>query len=118
MAGAGAKPFVDKKLAQRKVLLFSKTTSPACKTIKEIMTGYGLKFPKYEVVEIENRQDCNQIENYFQILCLTDRRDVSELSYLFFFIQLKYIHVLRKKYKESMMVWPVFCMTKSNNCQL
>jgi len=73
---AGAKPFVDKKLTQRKVILFSKTTSPACKTIKEVLDGYGLKFPKYEVVEIENRQDCNQIENYFQILCLTDRRDV------------------------------------------
>lgn len=73
---AGAKPFVDKKLAQRKVFLFSKTTSPACKTIKGVLEGYGLKFPNYETVEIETRQDCNQIENYFQILCLTDRREV------------------------------------------
>lgn len=76
MAGAGAKPFVDKKIEQRKVLLFSKTSSPACKSIKEILSGYGLMFPNYEVVEIEARQDCNQIENYFQILCLTDRREV------------------------------------------
>lgn len=76
MAGAGAKPFVDKKIEQRKVLLFSKTSSPACKSIKEILSGYGLQFPNYEVVEIEARQDCNQIENYFQILCLTDRREV------------------------------------------
>lgn len=76
MAGAGAKPFIDKKLSQRKVILFSKTHSPACKSVKEILGSYGLKFPNYEVVEIESRQDCNQIENYFQILCLTDRREV------------------------------------------
>jgi len=73
---AGAIPFVDNKLKQRKVLLFSKTFSPSCKEIKEILDGYGLKFPHYECVEIEARQDCNQIENYFQVLCLTDRRDV------------------------------------------
>lgn len=76
MAGAGAKPFIDKKLLQRKVLLFSKKTSPACISVKEILNSYGLKFPNYEVVEIECRHDCNQIENYFQILCLTDRREV------------------------------------------
>ncbi|XP_060564169.1 uncharacterized protein LOC132723463 [Ruditapes philippinarum] len=79
MAGAGAKPFIDKKLLQRKVILFSKTYSPACTTAKEILGSYGLKFPNYEVVEIEARQDCNQIENYFQILCLTDRREVPQL---------------------------------------
>jgi hypothetical protein len=28
------------------------------------------------VVEIEKRQDCSQIENYFQILCLSDTREV------------------------------------------
>ncbi|XP_053380617.1 uncharacterized protein LOC128548931 [Mercenaria mercenaria] len=86
MAGAGAKPFIDKKLLQRKVILFSKTYSPACKSVKEILDSYGLKFPKYEVVEIESRQDCNQIENYFQILCLTDRREVPQL-----FLDGKYI---------------------------
>ncbi|KAH3794743.1 hypothetical protein DPMN_148281 [Dreissena polymorpha] len=94
---AGAKPFVDKKLKQRKVLLFSKTYSPTCNEIKTILEGYGLKFPNYEVVEIESRQDCNQIENYFQILCLTDRRDVPQL-----FLDGKYvggekeIHLLHK----------------------
>ena len=77
MAGAGAKPFVDKKLKQRKVLLFSKTYSSDSTTVKKILEGYKLKFPNYEVVEIERRYDCNQIENYFQILCLTDRREVN-----------------------------------------
>lgn len=74
---AGAKIFVDQKLKQRKVLLFSKTYSPESKAVKEIMDSYKLSNDTYEVVEIERRQDCTQIENYFQILCLTDTRAVS-----------------------------------------
>ncbi|WAR30700.1 GLRX1-like protein [Mya arenaria] len=76
---AGAKPFVDNKIKQRKVLLFSKTYSPACNEVKAVLKKYGVMFPSYEVVEIEARQDCNQIENYFQVLCLTDRREVPQL---------------------------------------
>ena len=30
----------------------------------------------FEIVEIEKRQDCTQIENYFQTICLTDARAV------------------------------------------
>ena len=77
MAGAGAKIFVDKKLCQRKVLLFSKTYSPESQTVQGILNEYSMEHPTIEVVNIEARQDCNQIENYFQILCLTDRREVT-----------------------------------------
>lgn len=73
---AGVKPFIDKKIKQRPVLLFSKKYSPESKAVREILDGYGMSHQTYEVVEIENRQDCNQIENYFQIICLTDRRAV------------------------------------------
>ncbi|OWF37483.1 glutaredoxin-C8-like [Mizuhopecten yessoensis] len=83
---AGAKPFVDSKIKQRPVLLFSKKYSPESKMVKEIMDGYKLTNKTYEVVEIENRQDCNQIEDYFQIICLTDRREVPQL-----FVRGKYI---------------------------
>jgi hypothetical protein len=30
----------------------------------------------YEYVDIEKRQDCIQLENYFQYICYTDRRQV------------------------------------------
>jgi hypothetical protein len=76
MAGAGAKPFVDTKITQRRVMLFSKTHSPECARVKEILSGFKMDPQTYEVAEIECRQDCNQIENYFQIICLTDRREV------------------------------------------
>ncbi|GFO47270.1 glutaredoxin-like [Plakobranchus ocellatus] len=76
---AGAKPFVDAKLMQRKVILFSKSYSPECNGIKDIMDRFDLSDKDYEVIEIEKRQDCTQIENYFQILCLTDSRAVPQL---------------------------------------
>ena len=78
MAGAGAKPFVDAKIAQRKVLMFTKKQSADCRNARDILESYKLKFPTYEVVEIESRQDCAQIENYFQIICQTDTRSVSQ----------------------------------------
>ncbi|XP_076091126.1 uncharacterized protein LOC143063077 [Mytilus galloprovincialis] len=86
MAGAGAKTFVDKKIAQRKVLLFSKSTDPDCNVAKNTFTEFNLGHDIYEVVEIEKRQDCTQIENYFQVLCLSDTREVPQL-----FIDGKYI---------------------------
>ena len=73
---AGANPFVDAKLAQRKVLLFTKRYCPDSKDAISILEEYNLPRYTYEIVEIERRQDCTQIENYFQILCLTDSRSV------------------------------------------
>ena len=80
MAGAGAKPFVDRKIAQRKVMLFSKSYVPECKEVKAVLEEFGMSEDVYEFTDIEKRQDVNQIENYFQILCLTDNRAVSCLS--------------------------------------
>ena len=74
----GAHDFVDRKIAQRKVMLFSKTYVPECKEVKKILKKFLFIDGAYEATEIEKRQDVNQIENYFQILCLTDNRAVSE----------------------------------------
>lgn len=77
MAGAGAKPFVDNRIRQRKIMLFAKKHDPQCKTIRKMLDEYKLHHTNYEVAEIDSRQDCTQIENYFQIICLTDSRSVS-----------------------------------------
>ncbi len=77
MSGASAIPFVDAKLLQRKVLMFSKTYSPECKQIKALLSDYKMSSQDFEIIEIEKRQDCSQIEDYFQTLCLTDSRAVS-----------------------------------------
>lgn len=86
MAGAGAMPFVDNKIAQRRVILFTKSCCPDSKTARKYLDEFNLGHDIYEVVEIEKRQDCTQIENYFQILCLSDTREVPQL-----FIEGKYI---------------------------
>lgn len=74
---AGAKPFIDKKISQKKMVLFSKSYSPDCEAIKTMLEEYRIPDNVYEVVEIEKRQDCTQMENYFQVLCLTNSRSVS-----------------------------------------
>ena len=73
---AGAKTYVDAKLLKRKVLMFSKTHSPECAMAKTVMEKYPMSTEDFEIVEIEKRQDCTQIENYFQTICLTDARAV------------------------------------------
>lgn len=76
---AGAKLFVDKKLAQGNIVVFSKSYSPDCKLIQRILAEYSLKNLLY--VDIESRQDCTQLENYLQILCQTDARSVCIINY-------------------------------------
>lgn len=50
---AGAKLFVDKKLAQGNIVVFSKSYSPDCKLIQRILAEYNLKNLLY--VDIESR---------------------------------------------------------------
>ena len=76
MSGAGAIPFVENKLHQRKVILFAKSFVPECKTVREILDSYKIIPDEYEVCDIESRQDSTQIENYLQIICLTNARAV------------------------------------------
>lgn len=76
---AGAQPFVDAKIKQRTVMMFAKKQSPECKMMRKLLSEYKMSPQKFEVVEIERRHDCTQIENYFQTICLTDTRAVPQL---------------------------------------
>lgn len=77
------KQYVDAKIKQKPVVVFSKAYVPECKAIKTMLADYGLTKDKLEYVEIECRQDCSKIENYLQILCLTDNREVCSQLYEF-----------------------------------
>ncbi|XP_014768061.2 uncharacterized protein LOC106867645, partial [Octopus bimaculoides] len=76
---AVAERFVDAKIDQRKVLLFCKSYIPACNRIIELLEPLNLDSDMYEIVFIDKRQDVVQIENYFQVLCLSDSREVPQL---------------------------------------
>jgi hypothetical protein len=77
MSGA-TKLFVDTKLKQRPVIVFSKKASAECLRAKMILSNYELDMPEdfCEYVEIESRQDCGSIENYLMQLSLNDCRQV------------------------------------------
>ncbi len=77
MSGA-TKTFVDTKLQQRPIIVFSKQASPECLRAKNILSNYEIDHPEgfVEYVEIEKRQDCSSIENYLMQLSLNDLRQV------------------------------------------
>jgi hypothetical protein len=74
---SGAKRFVESKIRQRKVMLFTKRGDPACRIVKEILAEYEMKPSDYEFCDIDRRQDCSLIENHFVVICLTSNRCVS-----------------------------------------
>ncbi|UJR20601.1 hypothetical protein I4U23_023726 [Adineta vaga] len=73
MSGA-TKAYVDAKLQARRIMMFAKSNDPDSQKAKEILDQYSLPKSIYEYVDIEKRQDCIQLENYFQYICYTDRR--------------------------------------------
>ncbi|KAK2150624.1 hypothetical protein LSH36_398g02027 [Paralvinella palmiformis] len=83
---AGAQPFIDAKIRQRTVLMFTKKSCPDSKLARSILDDYNMRPDVYECCDIDSRQDCTQLENYLQVLCLTDTRSVPQL-----FVRGKYI---------------------------
>ncbi|CAF2510230.1 unnamed protein product [Rotaria sp. Silwood2] len=73
MSGS-TKRFVDMKINTRRIMVFGKLNDPDSQQVKQILDQYFLPKDSYEWINIEKRQDCKQIENYFRILCFTDRR--------------------------------------------
>ena len=48
-----ARSLVDEKIAGKKVVMFSKSYCPYCKTAKSILSGYDLTPEEYEVIELD-----------------------------------------------------------------
>ncbi|CAF0795656.1 unnamed protein product [Adineta ricciae] len=71
---AGTKAYVDGKIQVRRIMMFAKSNDPESQRAKDILNQYDLSTDDYECVDIEKRQDCIQLENYFQYICYTDRR--------------------------------------------
>ena len=69
---AAVKQFVDDAIKDNKVVVFSKSYCPFCKMAKASLNEAGLK--DYLAIEIENRDDCDAIQDY--LLELTGGRTV------------------------------------------
>lgn len=53
---------IEKKIKERRTFLVSKSNYPNCKEIEGILLKYNLKDYNYEVLNLEDRQDCGIIE--------------------------------------------------------
>ncbi|PVD19213.1 hypothetical protein C0Q70_19698 [Pomacea canaliculata] len=67
---AHVKTLVDSKIADKKVIIFSKSYCPFCTKAKHVFLRLieegKLSSDDYEVMEIENNPDCDAIQNYLQ----------------------------------------------------
>lgn len=70
------KSYVDKKVNNRRILMFAKANDVDSQKAKQLLDKYSLSKDIYEYVDIEKRQDCRQLENYLRYICLTDRQQV------------------------------------------
>ncbi|XP_045215554.2 uncharacterized monothiol glutaredoxin F10D7.3-like [Mercenaria mercenaria] len=51
------------KIADKKVMMFSKTYCPFCTMAKDVLKNYNLGADEYEVWEIENEANCSEIQS-------------------------------------------------------
>ncbi|CAF1247141.1 unnamed protein product [Rotaria sordida] len=96
MSGS-TKHFVNMKINTRRIIVFGKSNDPDSQQVKQIFEQYFLPKDTYEWIDIEKRQDCKQIENYFRFLCFTDRRQTPYIflagNYFGTLNQLYYTHI-------------------------
>ncbi|XP_002734958.1 glutaredoxin-like [Saccoglossus kowalevskii] len=65
MPSAEVKSFVDAKIKDNKVVVFSKSYCPYCKMAKTALNKYKIAL---EVIEIEDRPDSEEIQDYLNTL--------------------------------------------------
>ena len=72
----GTLEFIELKLAEPKVFVFAKRHSPECGIVLNLLAQYGIDVHAFEVLNIDARQDCAEIEHYLHRMCMTDNREV------------------------------------------
>ncbi len=61
-----AEDFVEAKLKAGKVVVFSKTYCPYCKKAKDVLNKYNLPKDVYEVIELDEIPDGEEIQAYMK----------------------------------------------------
>ena len=78
---SAASRFVESKIRQRKVMMFTKSRDPACELALRSLESYKMPHDVFEVCEIDRRHDCSGIESHFLVICLASQRAVRK-SYI------------------------------------
>merc|ERR1712055_531521 len=64
--GKSVKEWVDECISSKSVVVFSKSYCPFCDMAKNALKQGGIT--DYLLIELENREDCNEIQDYLQKL--------------------------------------------------
>jgi len=62
------KALVQELIKTKKVLMISKEYCPFCVKAKDALKNYKINPAVYEILEIENRDDCSEIQDYMKQL--------------------------------------------------
>jgi len=68
MSGARGKALVQDLIKTKKVLMISKVYCPFCVKAKDALKNYKINPEDYEILEIEDRDDCSEIQDYMKQL--------------------------------------------------
>jgi len=60
------KQFVDSIISTKKVAVFSKSHCPFCHKARDVLNSFKLKPGALEWIEIDKREDCEQIQDYLK----------------------------------------------------
>ena len=53
---------IEKKIGEKPVFVISKSYCPFCKKAKQVLKKYNIKPENIEIMEIDNDEDCNEIQ--------------------------------------------------------
>ena len=59
---------IEKKIAEKPVFVISKSYCPFCVKAKQVLKKYNIPVENIEIQEIENDEDCNEIQDYMRQL--------------------------------------------------
>jgi glutaredoxin 3 len=68
MVSEDVRIFCDTTISTVKVVVFSKTFCPYCRKAKSILAQYPIDPKRMEVLELEKRPDCQEIQAYMKTL--------------------------------------------------
>ncbi|ESO10131.1 hypothetical protein HELRODRAFT_167990 [Helobdella robusta] len=71
--------FINTKIAQRPIMVFSKSYVPECKETALILESLKVYKGDFEICNIEKRQDCALIETYLMKICNEPCRKVPRI---------------------------------------
>ena len=61
--------FVKHSILSRRVVLFSKSADPYCLLAKKTLQQYKIRPDSLLILEIDRRQDVQQVENFLAFIC-------------------------------------------------